>query len=106
MAVKQKGSFAFTGLALRLLERLAACVYMKEPILLVGETGIGKTSVVHFLAEQLGQKLVVQNLNHQSESSDLFGGFKPMDVRLLAQPLLEQFDIAFKKLFSRKVRFV
>jgi midasin len=32
---------------------------MDEPILLVGETGTGKTTVVQYLADQLGQNLVV-----------------------------------------------
>jgi midasin len=32
---------------------------MNEPILLVGETGTGKTSVIQYLAAVLRQKLVV-----------------------------------------------
>lgn len=42
------------------MERIAACIHMKEPVLLVGETGIGKTRVVQYLATQLGHTLVVQ----------------------------------------------
>lgn len=70
--------------------------------MLVGETGTGKTSVVQHLAEQLGHRLVVINMSQQSESSDLLGGFKPVDIRLLCVPLFEEFDKLFGKTFSRK----
>ena len=47
-----------TNLSLRLL---GGCrVQLHESVLLVGETGIGKTRVVHHLAEMLGHTLVVQ----------------------------------------------
>jgi midasin len=38
---------------------------MKEPLLLVGETGCGKTSAVQHLANLSNQKLIVLNLNQQ-----------------------------------------
>ena len=38
--------YAFNRHSLRMLEQLAACVSMDEPVLLVGETGSGKTSAV------------------------------------------------------------
>ena len=72
--------FAPTSVSLRLLEKLAVCVRMNEPVLLVGETGAGKTSTVQHLADELGQELVVLNMNQQSESSDMLGGFKPVNV--------------------------
>lgn len=43
----------------------ARAVIMNEPLLLVGETGCGKTSAVQHLANLLNQKLVVLNLNQQ-----------------------------------------
>jgi midasin len=55
-----KSVFALTGVALRLLERLAAGIALREPTLLVGETGIGKTRIVQHLAQLLGNTLVVQ----------------------------------------------
>ena len=71
------GSFALTRHALALMERVAACVRVDEPVLLVGETGTGKTTVVQQLAQQMGHTLVVHNLNQQSDSSELLGGFRP-----------------------------
>ena len=73
-------NFGDTKAALGLLERLAVCVKMVEPVLLTGETGVGKTYIVQHLATQLNQQLVVHNLNQQSETSDIIGGYKPADI--------------------------
>ena len=61
---------------------------MNEPVLLVGETGNGKTSVVQALASACGRTLHVQNLNVQSDSGDLFGGFRPVQLRAIGHELL------------------
>ncbi|KAI9314232.1 P-loop containing nucleoside triphosphate hydrolase protein [Dichotomocladium elegans] len=94
--------FATTGHALRLLEKISVCVHLNEPTLLVGETGTGKTTVVQQLADMLNQNLVVVNLSQQSDSSDLLGGFKPVEGRILAMPLKESFDMLFERTFSIK----
>ena len=94
---KSKRPFAATTHAKRLLEQIAITVKLKEPTLLVGETGIGKTTVVQQLAESLGHKLVAVNLSQQSEASDLLGGFKPVNSRSLAVPLKEEFEDLFEK---------
>ncbi|KAJ2895800.1 hypothetical protein MKZ38_006154 [Zalerion maritima] len=92
---KSKKPFAATSHAKRLLEQIAAAVKLSEPVLLVGETGIGKTTVVQQLAESLGHKLIAVNLSQQSEVGDLLGGFKPVNVRSLAVPLKEEFEDLF-----------
>lgn len=51
--------FAHTGHTLRLLERIAACVRLNEPALLVGDTGTGKTTTIQYVADMLKQKLIV-----------------------------------------------
>jgi midasin len=45
----------------------------------------------------------VLNLSQQTDSADLLGGFKPVDLRMLCAPLKEQFETLFPKTFSRKV---
>lgn len=92
---KSKRPFASTAHAKKLLEQIATAVKLSEPVLLVGETGIGKTTVVQQLAESLGHKLNAVNLSQQSEVGDLLGGFKPVNVRTLAVPLKEDFEDLF-----------
>lgn len=87
--------FANTNHARRLLEQVGIALRMAEPILLVGETGIGKTTIVQQLANLLGYKLTAVNLSQQSEAGDLLGGFKPVSVRSFAIPLKEEFDELF-----------
>lgn len=92
---KSKRPFASTAHAKRLLEQISMSVKLNEPVLLVGETGIGKTTVVQQLADSLGHKLIAVNLSQQSEVGDLLGGFKPVNVRSLAVPLKEEFEDLF-----------
>lgn len=94
--------FSTNDFTLRLLEKVAVAVDRKEPLLLVGETGTGKTTCIQYLAEQLGRKLVAFNLSQQSESGDLLGGYKPVNVRSLVVPLKDEFDELFDTTFSRK----
>ncbi|GFQ03814.1 midasin [Phtheirospermum japonicum] len=84
------------------LERIACSVKFNEPVLLVGETGTGKTTLVQTLATKLGQKLTVLNLSQQSDAADLLGGFKPMDARFVCVPLYQEFENLFTSTFSSK----
>lgn len=92
--------FSFTRLASCLLERIAVAVQENEPVLLVGETGVGKTSSVQYLAHQTNHKLVVINMNNQSDVSDLIGGFKPVDLAFVIAPLRAEFEHLFKETFD------
>ncbi|KAG0131716.1 ATPase, partial [Tuber indicum] len=98
----QTRPFATTNHAMRLLEQIGVAIRLAEPVLLVGETGTGKTTVVQQLAEMMRFNLTVINLSQQTESSDLLGGFKPVDMKSLALPLKERFDGLFEKTFSLK----
>ncbi|PYH91361.1 midasin [Aspergillus ellipticus CBS 707.79] len=82
--------------------KVAGAVQMAEPVLLVGETGIGKTTVVQQLATLMRQKLTVVNLSQQSESTDLLGGFKPVNIRTMAVPMHDEFVSLFELTFSAK----
>ena len=85
-----------------LLEKLAACIRNKEPVLLVGETGTGKTATVQYLAAQCLTTLKVVNMSQQSDSSDLLGGYKPVEMKQIVAPVREKFEVLFCKTFSRK----
>ncbi|KAK1434225.1 hypothetical protein QVD17_11144 [Tagetes erecta] len=88
--------------SLHILERIAGSVKYNEPVLLVGETGTGKTTLVQNLAARVGQKLTVLNLSQQSDVADLLGGFKPMNAQFLCLPLYKDFETLFSSTFSSK----
>ena len=53
-------AFASTGHTLRLMEAMAAAVHQQEPLLLTGETGTGKTTLVQQLASKVPTRFAVQ----------------------------------------------
>ncbi|KAF8512096.1 midasin [Hysterangium stoloniferum] len=75
-------------------ECISSCISLSEPVLLVGETGTGKTTLVSYIASLLNRPIVSLNLSHQTEGSDLLGGFKPIDTRIPAD--------LFGRTFSRR----
>lgn len=93
-------NFSFTRLASCILERISVAVQQNEPVLLVGETGVGKTSSVQYLSYQTNHKLVVINMNNQSDVSDLVGGFKPVDLSFVIAPLRSEFEYLFRQTFN------
>lgn len=105
---RQKRPFAMTGHASRLMEQLIVCCNLREPVLLVGETGTGKTTIIQQLAASVGQTLIAINMSQQTESGDLLGGYKPIDSKLLAIPLLETFESLFERTLSaaKNARFL
>ncbi|KAM6185923.1 midasin [Rhynchocyon petersi] len=102
---REKFTFAATRPSSVLMEQLAVCVSKGEPVLLVGETGTGKTSTVQYLAHITGHRLRVVNMNQQSDTADLLGGFKPVDHKLIWLPLREGFEDLFAQTFSKKQNF-
>ncbi|VDN51101.1 unnamed protein product [Dracunculus medinensis] len=99
---KRQISFGKTREACQLIERVAVCIKHNEAVLLVGETGVGKTSAIQAIASHLNANLRVINLSQQSESSDLIGGYKPVSLLLVLQRLRECFDDLFRKSFNCK----
>ncbi|TGJ70145.1 hypothetical protein EYR41_006129 [Orbilia oligospora] len=98
----QSMPYAMHKYALRLLERVSICVNTAEPVLLVGETGTGKTTAVQHLANLLNVKLTVHNFSQQTESSDLMGGFQPMDLSRIGMEIATSFDSLFRRTFPSK----
>ncbi|CAA7261484.1 unnamed protein product [Cyclocybe aegerita] len=94
--------FAMHKPAISLLSRIASSISNGEPILLTGETGTGKTSVLTYLASLLGRPLISLNLSNQTESADLLGGLKPVDARVSGSQLQEIFLDLFGATFSRR----
>ncbi|XP_010530743.1 PREDICTED: midasin-like [Tarenaya hassleriana] len=91
-ASHDRSRFVETRISMHLLEKIARSVECNEPVLLVGETGTGKTTLVQNLASWLGQKLTVLNLSQQSDIVDLLGGFKPINAKLMCTSLYNEFN--------------
>lgn len=94
--------FVLTSQYCRSMESIASAVQHGEPVLLVGETGAGKTTSVQHLASIVGQQMTVLNLSNQSEASDLLGGLKPVSPQSLVTPLIDEFLTLFDDTFSAK----
>ncbi|QSL65832.1 hypothetical protein MERGE_000110 [Pneumocystis wakefieldiae] len=97
--------FTFTSPVLRLLEQLGASIECGEHVLLVGETGTGKTTTIQYLANILGRELIIVNMSQQTENTDLLGGFKPIDLKVVSASLKNQFDDLFSIMFSTQKNF-
>lgn len=53
-------------------------IEFNEPILLVGETGCGKTTVCQMIAGIRKKELLTVNCHQHTESSDFLGGLRPV----------------------------
>lgn len=94
-------SFAKTGEAMRLMEKICASICMDEPVLVVGETGVGKTTVIQEVARMVDKKFAVVNLSQQSDSSDLIGGFRPKSPGQDVIDMLPTFLCLVKKTWTK-----
>jgi len=57
----------------RLYFLVERCHQLKEPVLLVGETGGGKTTVCQLLSMALNARLHILNCHQYTETSDFIG---------------------------------
>ena len=81
----------------RLLSLIHKCWKNGEPVLLVGETGCGKTTACQVLAE-LGKKtLHIYNCHQHSETSDFIGSYRPARSTQVAS---EKFWLAARELMK------
>lgn len=65
----------------RLFVLVSKALSFKEPVLLVGETGCGKTTVCQMIAAMLKQKLFTINCHMHTEGADFLGGLRPVRDR-------------------------
>jgi len=62
----------------RSVEKIAHAASLRQPVFLVGNTGVGKTSLIRYLANKSGNNLRRFNLNGQTDKSELIGSFRPV----------------------------
>jgi midasin len=65
----------------RMMALIGSCLHHSEAVLLVGETGSGKTSVCQAFARTLGKQLIILNCHQHTETSDILGGYRPIRAR-------------------------
>ena len=70
--------FSWTASLARMARLLHEALARKEPALLVGPTGTGKTTAAAVAAQAMGLPLVAVNLHQHTETADLLGGVRPV----------------------------
>ncbi|GME61395.1 Von Willebrand factor type A [Neofusicoccum parvum] len=72
----------------RLYALVANALRHNEPVLLVGETGCGKTTVCQMLADAFGKQLFIVNAHQNTETGDLIGAQRPIRNRAFLEEQL------------------
>ena len=81
-----KSTTIWTKAMQRLYTLVSRGLRFNEPMLLVGETGSGKTSVCQVFADSSSQRLLTLNCHQNTETADLVGGPRPVRNRSALQP--------------------
>ncbi|SBS89388.1 dynein-related AAA-type ATPase, putative, partial [Plasmodium malariae] len=84
-------SFILTSVHKSILYEIIEGVYNKESILLIGDTGVGKTALVDYISKIFETKLHVFVFSEQSEASDLIGNYYPFNISVKTNELFEEF---------------
>lgn len=71
----------WTSAMQRLFVLVSRALRFNEPVLLVGETGSGKTSVCQVFAEVASKGLYTLSCHQNTETADLIGGLRPVRNR-------------------------
>lgn len=96
---KDSSSIVWTKAMRRLAVLVFTSMKFKEPLLLVGETGCGKTTVCQIIAEFLNRKLITVNAHQNTETGDILGAQRPVRHRFETQSkLYNKLMVLMKKL--------
>jgi midasin len=83
--VPSSSNIVWTKAMQRLLVLVGRAMCSKEPVLLVGETGSGKTSVCQVYADAINKHLISLNCHQNTETADLIGGLRPIRNKAAAE---------------------
>jgi midasin len=90
LKIPPKSTTIWTKAMQRLYTLVSRGLRFNEPILLVGETGSGKTSVCQVFADLSSQRLLTLNCHQNTETADLIGGLRPVRNRSALQTEIMQ----------------
>lgn len=76
-----QASMVWTNAMQRLFALVASALAHNEPVLLVGETGCGKTSICEVVSAAFAQRMVGVNCHQNMETADLLGSQRPVRNR-------------------------
>ncbi|VWU53406.1 dynein-related AAA-type ATPase, putative, partial [Hepatocystis sp. ex Piliocolobus tephrosceles] len=85
-------SFLLTSVHRPILYEIMEAIYNKESLLLIGDTGVGKTALVDYISKLFNKKLHVFVFSEQSEASDLIGNYYPFNMSVKTNELLNKFQ--------------
>ena len=89
-------------IAVHALKDLNFTIKKGELLTVLGPSGCGKTTNIQQLAARCERTLIVQNLSLQTDSTDLLGGYRPLEIQNVARNVYKDFVDAFVSSFSRK----
>ena len=93
---------AWTTKMMRLAVLVSNALENKEPVLLIGETGCGKTTLCQILATAVGQELFTVNCNMNSDASDFIGSLRPVRNRSTDEGITDSNTEAEPETFQSK----
>lgn len=82
----------------RLFTLVGRCLRYKEPVLLVGETGTGKTMICELWSWLLNQHMQTLNCHQHTETQDFLGGLRPVRGK---EKVTAQLDAAVRDFISK-----
>ena len=83
--IPKASNVIWTSAMKRLFLLVANALKYNEPVLLVGETGSGKTSVCQLFADATSKQMLTLNCHQSTETADLIGGQRPLRNRRSTQ---------------------
>ncbi|KAH8583660.1 MDN1 [Cryptosporidium sp. chipmunk genotype I] len=81
--INKNGDYILTDSFKRMLTLVNDCIVFNEPVILVGSTGCGKTSIFQLLSTLYKKQLYIVNCHQQIEASDMLGSLRPIRSRIL-----------------------
>eukprot|EP00736_Rhodelphis_marinus_P003990 Rmarinus@m.5335 len=97
------GLVVWTDSMRRMASLVARCLKYKEPILLVGETGCGKTTICQLFSALLGVPLSTVSCHQHTETADFLGAFRPVRSR---DTLVRKFYVVAKQFLEEAASFL
>ena len=84
------GRVVWTSASRRMYATVGRALRAQDPVLLVGATGCGKTSMVQLFSQLLGRELRIVSCHMHTDASDLLGGLRPVPSLLNGLVALRQ----------------